>query len=119
MKILICIKKIILINTSRGKVVDLKTVVQGLESGKLRGACLDVFENEKVEKLLSKPGLGWILSFVFVSLGRIYSGMFGDFLRAEKQYGFITSNGQLVRDYFERFFTELHVKAKVISEASA
>ncbi|MEN9609676.1 MAG: hypothetical protein RLZZ628_490 [Bacteroidota bacterium] len=49
-----CEKNIILINTSRGKVVDLKTVVQGLASGKLRGACLDVFENEKVETFSSE-----------------------------------------------------------------
>jgi D-3-phosphoglycerate dehydrogenase len=52
-----CQKKVILINTSRGKVVDLKTVVQGLESGKLRGTCLDVFENEKVETFSSEENL--------------------------------------------------------------
>ncbi len=44
-----CIKNIILINTSRGKVVDLKAVIAGCTTGKLRGVCLDVFENEKVE----------------------------------------------------------------------
>lgn len=37
-----------LINTSRGKVVKTDDVVNGLESGKIRGACLDVLEYESV-----------------------------------------------------------------------
>lgn len=35
-----------LINTSRGKVVQIEAVVSGLKSGKIRGACLDVLEYE-------------------------------------------------------------------------
>lgn len=42
-----CTKSFILINTSRGKVVRTEDLISGLESGKVRGACLDVFENEK------------------------------------------------------------------------
>lgn len=40
-------KNIIVINTSRGKVVETKALLNGLKSGKISGACLDVFENEK------------------------------------------------------------------------
>ncbi|MFZ1514740.1 MAG: NAD(P)-dependent oxidoreductase [Saprospiraceae bacterium] len=36
-----------LINTSRGAVVKTVDVEEGLQSGKILGACLDVFENEK------------------------------------------------------------------------
>ncbi len=42
-----CNKPFILINTSRGQVVHIKDLLWGLKSGKVRGACLDVFENEK------------------------------------------------------------------------
>ncbi len=44
-------KNIYLINTARGKVVPLRAVVEGLQSGKLRGAALDVLENEKLETM--------------------------------------------------------------------
>jgi D-lactate dehydrogenase len=36
-----------LINTSRGGLVDTKALVDCLKSGKLRGAALDVYEQEK------------------------------------------------------------------------
>lgn len=42
-----CKKNVIIINTSRGKVVETLSLVKGLESGWIGGACLDVFENEK------------------------------------------------------------------------
>ncbi|KQS26754.1 2-hydroxyacid dehydrogenase [Dyadobacter sp. Leaf189] len=46
-----CAKPIYLLNLSRGEIVKLDAVVKGLESGKIRGACLDVLENEKIGKL--------------------------------------------------------------------
>lgn len=44
-------KNIFLVNTSRGEVASAKAILNGLNSGKLRGACLDVLENEKLATL--------------------------------------------------------------------
>ncbi len=44
-------KPIILLNTARGEVLKLSTLVQALQSGKIRGAALDVLENEKLTSL--------------------------------------------------------------------
>ena len=40
-------KEFYLINTARGRCVDTKELVLALESGKIKGACLDVFAHEK------------------------------------------------------------------------
>ncbi|RPE14051.1 hydroxyacid dehydrogenase [Chitinophaga lutea] len=42
-------KPVVLINTSRGKVVRTADVIGALEAGTLAGACLDVLENEKLD----------------------------------------------------------------------
>ncbi|MCE6987870.1 2-hydroxyacid dehydrogenase [Dyadobacter sp. CY323] len=44
-------KPFYLVNLSRGEIVKLADVVNGLKSGKIKGACLDVLENEKINKL--------------------------------------------------------------------
>ena len=44
-----CKPNVVLINTSRGNVVETKALLEALKSGTIKGACLDVFENEKVE----------------------------------------------------------------------
>lgn len=44
-------KPFYLINIARGEIVSLESVVNGLKSGKIRGACLDVLENEKLKTL--------------------------------------------------------------------
>lgn len=50
-------KSIYLINTARGRCVDTTAIINGLKSGKLLGACLDVFEFEKTsfEQLKDMP----------------------------------------------------------------
>lgn len=44
-------KKIILVNTARGEIVSLADLTKALEQGHVRGAALDVLENEKLETL--------------------------------------------------------------------
>ncbi len=44
-------KNIFLINTSRGEVASTKAILKSLQLGKIRGACLDVLENEKLSLL--------------------------------------------------------------------
>jgi D-3-phosphoglycerate dehydrogenase len=41
-----CKKGVVLINTSRGKVLDLKALLTALQNGQVAGACLDVFAFE-------------------------------------------------------------------------
>lgn len=43
-----CKNNVVLINTSRGNVVKTDDLLEKLTEGKVKGACLDVFENEKV-----------------------------------------------------------------------
>jgi D-3-phosphoglycerate dehydrogenase len=44
-------KSFILVNTSRGIVADSKAIWSGLQSGKIKGICLDVWEQEPIEKM--------------------------------------------------------------------
>lgn len=44
-------KNIIVVNTARGEIIYLNELNRALESGKVRGAALDVLENEKLNKL--------------------------------------------------------------------
>ncbi len=44
-------KPIFLINTSRGEVLPLKDLLKAINEGKVRGAALDVLENEKLDEL--------------------------------------------------------------------
>jgi D-3-phosphoglycerate dehydrogenase / 2-oxoglutarate reductase len=44
-------KNIILVNTARGEIIPLKDLAQSIKAGKVRGAALDVLENEKISKL--------------------------------------------------------------------
>lgn len=42
-----CKDDVVIINTSRGKVIHTPSLLDALQSNKVMGACLDVFENEK------------------------------------------------------------------------
>lgn len=44
-------KNIFVLNTSRGEVLPLNTLLKYLQNGKILGACLDVLENEKLKTL--------------------------------------------------------------------
>jgi D-3-phosphoglycerate dehydrogenase len=44
-------KEIILINTARGEIVPLSDLARAMDEGKVRGAILDVLENEKLDRL--------------------------------------------------------------------
>lgn len=39
-------KGVIIVNTSRGALIDSKALLDGLKSGRIKGACLDVYEEE-------------------------------------------------------------------------
>ncbi len=43
-------KPFILINTSRGPVVDTRVLLQGVDEGKIAGVCIDVFEQEPISR---------------------------------------------------------------------
>ena len=49
-----CKDEIIIINTSRGMVIDTTVLLDEIYSGKVAGACLDVFENEKPQTYTTK-----------------------------------------------------------------
>ena len=44
-------KPIILMNTARGEIVELHVLAEGIRTGLLRGAVLDVLQNEKLDRL--------------------------------------------------------------------
>ena len=46
-------KEIVLMNTSRGKIVNFKDLIEGIELGRIKKAMLDVFENEPFEEIKS------------------------------------------------------------------
>ncbi|MDH4089975.1 MAG: phosphoglycerate dehydrogenase [Cyclobacteriaceae bacterium] len=54
-------KRIILINTARGEIVSLSDLAEMMDAGRVRGAALDVLENEKLDKLTNEQLLAFNL----------------------------------------------------------
>ncbi len=54
-------KSIILVNTARGEIVSLSDLAAMMDAGKVRGAALDVLENEKLDKLSAEQLLAFNL----------------------------------------------------------
>lgn len=52
-------KNIWFLNSSRGEIVELKSLVRALQSGKVKGAALDVLENEKLATLTEEQKLAF------------------------------------------------------------
>ena len=48
-----CKDGVIISNTSRGQILQISALIKALQSGKVSGACLDVFENERPETFTS------------------------------------------------------------------
>lgn len=57
-------QKPIILNASRGKVIHLPVLIEGLKKGLISGACLDVLENEKLDSYSpeEKEQLQWLLN---------------------------------------------------------
>ncbi|MBZ4189027.1 NAD(P)-dependent oxidoreductase [Niabella beijingensis] len=57
-------QKPVILNASRGKVIHLPTLAEGLKQGLISGACLDVLENEKLDTYTpeEKETLQWLLN---------------------------------------------------------
>lgn len=67
-------KDFYLINTSRGKCVNTKSIVKGLRSKKIKGACLDVLEEEKDSfESLAKKGVNVDMKYLIESNETILS----------------------------------------------
>ncbi len=55
-------KPIFLLNTARGEIVDVQALLNGIDSGKIMGAGLDVLETEKFPSLSEKAWFGELKS---------------------------------------------------------
>ena len=67
-------KDFYLINTSRGKCVNTKSILDGMKSGKIKGACLDVLEYEKPSfEKINKDGLTTEMQYLINSKKTILS----------------------------------------------
>jgi glyoxylate reductase len=88
----------ILINTARGRIVDENALCDALESGQLRGAGLDVFEDEPrvnprliaMPHVVAVPHIGSATEEARTAMARIAATDVARFLRGEKPINVIT-----------------------------
>jgi phosphoglycerate dehydrogenase-like enzyme len=82
----------ILINTSRGAIIDEDALAEALQSGKLAGAGLDVFVQEplpadsslrKLNNVILTPHIGWTVEEVFEEFSRIACTQLAQFLEGK------------------------------------
>lgn len=52
-------KAVVVVNTSRGKVLDTNALLDAMESGRVKGACLDVLEREDIHPGIEKEISWW------------------------------------------------------------
>ncbi|MES2795169.1 MAG: NAD(P)-dependent oxidoreductase [Bacteroidota bacterium] len=83
-------KKIFLINIARGEIVVLKDLLEALHSGKVLGACLDVFENEKIKDLNQEE------KQIFDSLAALPNTIFTPHIAGWTQESYVKINEVLV-----------------------
>jgi D-3-phosphoglycerate dehydrogenase len=82
----------ILINTSRGAIIDEDALAEALQSGKLAGAGLDVFVQEplpadsplrKLTNVILTPHIGWTVEEVFEEFSRIACTQLAQYLEGK------------------------------------
>ena len=83
-------KPFFLLNMSRGEIVVLADLLAGLQSGKVRGACLDVLENEKLAQLTPQQ------STVFDGLAALPNVLFSPHVAGWTHESYVKINEVLV-----------------------
>ncbi len=92
-------KSFFLINIARGEIVSLPAVARGLQNGKIRGACLDVLENEKINQLSDEQQV------VFDYLRQSDRVILTPHVAGWTQESYVKINEVLVRQMVEKFGT--------------
>jgi D-3-phosphoglycerate dehydrogenase / 2-oxoglutarate reductase len=83
-------KNIFIINTARGEIISLADLARAVESGKVRGACLDVLENEKLHTLSEEQ------EQAFASLSRAHNVVFSPHVAGWTHESYVRINEVLV-----------------------
>ena len=92
-----------IINTSRGKLIDTAALIEGLKSGKVGGACLDVYEEEgdyfyedRSDSIIDDDTLARLLLFPNVIVTSHQA-----FFTAEAMHNITETTLQNIKDFFD------------------